>query len=290
MSNKNEFLDNKKYTFAYYPGDSFFHKLNPISKLIFVILLTILIFFIRSLILLSIISFSIISFALISGISLKDLIHKIRFIMIVMLFSVILNIFFNSIPKGQEQVLFYLFGLDFLPIRRLAVYFATKAFLIVITLFTSSIIYTNTTTMKDFAYSLMKLKIPYKFCFNFMVGIRYIPLIEREAKVIAMAQKARGFGREKVNSIRKAYNFIFERLISTLISILRKGHITSISMENRCFGIYKNRTNLIEVKFKNKDFIFIALSLILFIFIMMYTLNFISLPNFPSLYNIIKSI
>ncbi len=286
MPKKNEFLDNKTYTFSYYPGDSLLHKLNPLSKLVFLLFLTILIFFIRSLIFFSLLALSIIIIALTSGISLRNLAKKLRFIVIVMIFSVFLNIFFNAIPQEQEQVLFYLFGLDFLPIRRLAVYYAIKAFLIVITLFTSSIIYTNTTLMKDFAYSLMSLNMPYKFSFDFMVGIRYLPLIEKEAKTIALAQKARGFGREKVNTIKKAYNFIMERLISTLVSILRKGHITSISMENRCFGIHKNRTNLTKVPFKKKDIIFIFFCVIIFTFIFLYNFRVIPLPSFPSLYNI----
>lgn len=226
--------------------------------------------------------------ALLSGISLRDLAHKLRFMVIVMILSVLLNIFFNAIPQEEEQVLFYLFGLEFLPIRRLAVYYAFKAFFIIITLFTSSIIFTNTTSMKDFVYSLIKLNIPYRYCFNFMVGLRYIPLIEKEARTIALAQKARGFGKEKANTVKKAYNLIFERLISILVSILRKGYVTSISMENRCFGIYKERTYLSEVKFKKKDVAFIVFCMIVFTLILLYLFRLLPLPQFPSLYSIFK--
>jgi energy-coupling factor transport system permease protein len=119
-----------------------------------------------------------------------------------------------------------------------------------------------------------------------MVGIRYIPSIEQEAKTIALAQRARGFGLEKANSVKKAYRLIFERLIATLISILRKGHITSISMENRCFGIYKKRTNLKIINFKFIDWIFILFSLIGFCSILFYTLGFLSIPQLPSLYHL----
>jgi len=290
MKKRNEYLDNKVYTFAYYPGNSFMHKLNPMSKFLFLLLLTILLFFIKSLIFLSIITVSILLLALTCGISLRDLIRKLKYIIIILIFSVILNIFFNAIPQTQEQILFYLFGLKFLPIRRLAVYYAMKAFFIIMTLYSSSIIYTNTTYMKDFVYSLMNLKIPYKFSFDFMVGIRYLPLIEKEAKTIALAQKARGFGRKKVGSFKKAYNFIFERLVSTLISILRKAEITSISMENRCFGIYKTRTNINKIKFKKNDVGFMLLSIILFIFILFYQFKVIPLPSFPSLYLIYTTI
>ncbi len=234
----------------------------------------------------AIISLFIILLALLSGISLKNLYLKLRFIISILIVSVVLNIFFNAIPSEEEIILFYLFNLKFLPIRRLAVYYAFRAFFIILTLFTSSIIYSNTTSMKDFVYSLMRLKIPYRYCFALMTGIRYLPLIEQEARTISLAQRARGFGYERVNTIKKAYNLIFERLITTLVSILRKGHTTSISMENRCFGLYKDRTNLIKIRFKGKDILFIITCVFIFTLILSYLFQFFPLPQFPSLYYI----
>jgi len=286
MKEKNMALDNRNNTFAYVPGNSVFHKLNPLSKLIFLILLTIFTFIARSLILLSMILLLIFLLALVSEISMKRLIRKTRFIVVLLLFGVILNIFFNAIPNEREIILFYLFNLNFLPIRRLAVYFSLKALFIVLTLYSSTILFTNTTSNKDFVYSLMRLNIPYKFCFSFMIGIQFIPTIEAEAKTIALAQKARGFGLEKVNTFKRAYNLIFERLITTLVAILRKGHTTSISMENRCFGLYKKRTNRIKVKFKLIDIVFIVICFLVFTSLLLYQLNILPLPQVPSLYQI----
>jgi len=257
--------------------------------MIFLILLTISTFLIRSLIFLSLILFVELVIALLSSISIKVLFRKLRFVVFLLVFSVVLNIFFNAIPAQNEVILFYLFGIPFLPIRRLALYYAIKAFLIVLTLYTSTIIYTYTTSMKDFVYSLMRLRIPYKYCYAFMVGIRFIPSIQQEARTIALAQKARGFGLEKTNSVRKAYNLIFERLISTLVSILRKGNTTSISMENRCFGLYKTRTNLIKIKFRKKDLFFLICCITLFMLLILYILQVLPLPQFPSLYSIYLS-
>ncbi len=286
MPNKNKTLDHKKYLFAYVPGNSLIHKLNPISKIIFLVLLTIITFMVKSLILLTIIFIAILGLVLVSKISFKNLFRKLKFIIILLCFSVILNIFFNAIPSGNETVIFYLFNLSFLPIRRLAVYYALKASLIILILFTSTIIYSNTTSPKDFLYSLIRLKVPYRYCFSLMVGIRYIPLIEQEAKTIALAQRARGFGLEKANSVKKAYKLIFERLVATLISILRKGHITSISMENRCFGIHKKRTNLKIIKFRLIDGVFIFFCIFAFSFFILYLLQSLPIPPLPSLYHL----
>jgi len=286
LKSKNKALDHKKFIFAYTPGKSLMHKLNPLAKIIFLIYLTTLTFLISSLIFLAIISLSVIILALFSGISFKNLFRKLRFMIIILIISVILNIFFNAIPSEQANVLFYLFNLKFLPIRRLAVYFALKALFIILTLFSSAIIFSNTTSMKDFVYALINIKIPYKYCFSFMVGIRYIPLIEQEAKTVALAQKARGFGLERANTFKKAYKLIFERLAATLVTILRKSQVTSISMENRCFGISKDRTNLTKVPFKKKDYLFIILITLLFLFTLLYILKILPLPQLPSLYSI----
>jgi energy-coupling factor transport system permease protein len=286
MKSKNKNLDRKQLLFAYVPGTSFMHKLNPLSKLFFLLLLTTAILLITSILFMAVIFVYVLIIALFSGLSFKLLFRKLKYMVMILIVSVILNIFFNAIPSEQEVILFYLFGLNFLPIRKLAVYYALKAFFIVLVLYTSTITYTYTTDMRDFVYALMRLKIPYRYCYALMVGIRYIPLIEQEAKTISLAQRARGFGYEKVNTIRKAYNLIFERLIATLISILRKGHVTAISMENRCFGIYKDRTNLIKIKFKPIDIIFIMISCFLFTGFILYILNLLPLPQFPSLYYI----
>lgn len=262
------------------------HKINPISKLIFLILLTIFTFLVRSLILLMFLSIFIILIMLLSQISFKMLLRKLKILFFILIISLVLNLFFNAIPSEEEVILFYLFNLEFLPIRKLALYFGLRAFFILFTLYTSAILFTYTTSTKDFVYSLIRLKIPYKFCFAFMVGIKYIPTIEQEAKTIALAQKARGFSLDRIRTFRKAYAFISERLISTLVSILRKGHTTSLSMENRCFGIYKKRTNLIVIKFQIRDFIFIFICLSLFIVGAFYIFGVLPFPQLPSLYSI----
>jgi energy-coupling factor transport system permease protein len=224
-----------------------------------------------------------------SQISIRMLLRKLKILFFILIISLILNLFFNAIPSENEIILFYLFNLKFLPIRKLALYYGLRAFFILFTLYTSAILFTNTTSTKDFVYSLIRLKIPYKFCFAFMVGIKYIPTIEQEAKTIALAQQARGFSMDRVRTFRKAYAFISERLISTLVSILRKGHTTSLSMENRCFGIYKKRTNMIRIKFRGKDVAFIVGCLFLFIVGVLYISGVLPLPQPPSLYKIYLS-
>jgi len=283
MVRKNAVLDRRSYMLAYFPGDSFMHALNPFSKLLLLIYITIITLIASSLIFLAIFSALLILLTLSCDLSIADLFHKLKFLIIIMIFSVILNIFFNALPNENNIVLFYLFGLEFLPIRKMAVYYALKAFFIIISLFTSTIIFTNTTSMKDFVDTLMCLKIPYKYCYAFMTGIRYIPIIEEEVKTINLAQKARGFSMESVKTLRQAYKLIFERLTTALISILRKGYVTSISMENRCFGIYKSRTNLGKIKFRKKDTAFIIFTTIIFTIILLYFFKILPLPSIPSI-------
>ena len=89
---KNKQLDRKRYMFAYVPGNSIFHKLNPISKLIFLILLTTIVLVVNSILFLAIIFLIVFSLAILSGIKLKLLFRKLRYIFMILIVSVLLNI------------------------------------------------------------------------------------------------------------------------------------------------------------------------------------------------------
>jgi len=124
MTNKNKILDRKQLLFAYVPGNSIFHKLNPISKLIFLLYLTVITLIVNSILFMIILFSFIFILALLSKISVIILFRKLKFIFSILIVSVVLNIFFNAIPSEEEIILFYLFNLEFLPIRKLAVYYA----------------------------------------------------------------------------------------------------------------------------------------------------------------------
>ena len=225
--------------------------------------------------------------ALLNGISFSEFLRKIRWIIVIVIVFVVLNIFFNAIPVGEEEVLFYIWY-PYLAIRRMAVYFAIKVGIWILTLSTSGIIFLMTTPPKDLVYGLRKLKLPYSIAFSIMVAFRYIPLIQDSTNAVIMAQKARGLEVANAKTLRRVLELITDRLSTSLILTMRNAHYTAISMELRAFGRYKDRTDLYHLPFSKKDTLFTIFLIGLAIFLTLYRFNLLPfLPQVPSIYHLI---
>ncbi len=225
--------------------------------------------------------------AKVSGIGFTEILRKLRWIIILVIVTILLNIFFNAIPGGEEQILFYIWY-PYIPVRRLAVYFALKVGIWVLTLSTCGFIFLNTTQPKELVYGLRKLRLPYKLAFSIMVGLRYIPLIQESTNAVIIAQKARGLERANVKSFRRALELIKDRLTTSLILTIRNARYTAISMELRGFGRYKDRTDVYKLELMRKDILFIAFFTFITIFLTLYQFNVLPfIPQVPSIYHLI---
>jgi len=104
----------------------------------------------------------------------------------------------------------------------------------------------------EFAYSLMKIGVPYRYGFTLVFTFRLVPLFDFESNVIRKAQRARGIELEGVKNI---LNFVRYTFFPLLYSALERVDSFTQSMEGRCFGIYKTRTFYREINFGKKDYL-----------------------------------
>ncbi|MEM3464972.1 MAG: energy-coupling factor transporter transmembrane component T [Thermoproteota archaeon] len=114
-------------------------------------------------------------------------------------------------------------------------------------------IFMMTTKLKDFAYMLIKLGVPYRYAFMLITAFRLIPSVEKYANNIKHAQMARGLKLEDTAKLKGYVNFIKYTIKPVLISSLRSGLLLAISMDSACFGAYRNRVFLDDVVFSKKD-------------------------------------
>ncbi|MHA1648262.1 MAG: ATP-binding cassette domain-containing protein, partial [Promethearchaeota archaeon] len=231
----------------YIPINNWLHKLNPVAKIVSLILFTGFLFTTRSILILFLAYIFTLLLAKAGNIPISKLIRQIRWIFILTIIYIPLNTLFSADFLSNDQILFYFFT-QRLPVRRLAFYYSLRTGLIILILISTGVIFTKTSTPKDIVFSLIQLGIPYRFAFAFMIGLRYIPLIEQESNTIEIAQTLRGFGIKKGSSIHKIFNHILQQISTLLISILRKTKITALTIESRGFGVYKKRTNLHHVR------------------------------------------
>ena len=274
------------YAFNFKPGDAFFYKIHPVSKVIWFILITYIVLIQDSLILLSIIFIIITLFSKSNRIGFLEVFKKIRYIIFMVLIMILFNILFDANIFGAHEVLFYLWY-PFIPIRRLVVYFALRTAIWVLTLSTTGLIFLTTTAPKDLVMGLRKMKLSYKIAYSMMVGLRYIPLIQDNTNAVILAQKARGLDRSNLRSVRRAWELVKDRLSTTMVLVFRNANATSISMELRGFGRYKDRTDLYKLSFSIKDKIFICVLIALSIFLTLYRFHLLPfIPSMPSIYHL----
>lgn len=256
------------FTFNFRPGTSFFHKLHPVNKILWFFLTSFVLIIQTSIITIVIIMVITFIIAKTNSIKFSELTFSLRWIIIFILISAF-TIFVRFL------------GLDLLIFLK-ALYLSIRYFILVLTLSSSGFILLNTTHPKDIVYGLRKLGLPYMIAFSFVVGLRYIPIIQTNTKMVIIAQKARGLDRANTKSLKQAIELIKDRLTTSLILIFRNVESTGHAMQLRAFGRYKNRTDLYQIKYSRFDFIFLTLLVVIVSLLTLYPFNLVPfLPPLP---------
>ncbi len=216
---------------AYRPGESLLHKLNPLVKLAWVLVLTIWIFWIQEAIWIWIL-------LLVLGLLLWGLkpgkLPGLRLLITTGVLLAFLQIFF--VDSGSA--IFTVGPVSVTGEGLLRGGYVAGRFLTVIIL---SYLFVLTTSPNDLAYTLMQAGMPYRFGFTLVTALWLIPLFEQEANQIYQAQRVRGVAYDRAN-LKNLLRSIHQLLLPMLISALSKVDALAISMEGRSFGRYPDRS------------------------------------------------
>jgi energy-coupling factor transport system permease protein len=92
-----------------------------------------------------------------------------------------------------------------------------------------------TTEAKDILRAVVRLRLPYALGFMVSVGLRFIPLIFEEARIVISAQRMRGFVPLRSGILRpiKTARMV---LVPVLVNAIRRSAMLSLSVESRHFG------------------------------------------------------
>jgi energy-coupling factor transport system permease protein len=238
-----------KKLFSFEQKDSFFHSLDPLSKLIWqagVFLLALI--FTRAVpqfILLLSVLFVAVVFARIKP-------GEMGFLVMGTAFFCTMYFIIQTLLIGGDQVLFTLGP------ARVAVEGLDKAgavalrFLILVC---SARVFVGTTEPRDLALALVqKCRVPYTVAFSIFMLLRVIPLVEQEYADLRDARKVRGV-QPQVGWVGRYRDFrgYAEALLT---KGLRRSVVTAYSLESRAFRAYPERTyvKVVEVQTKGKVF------------------------------------
>ena len=216
----------------YYPSNSFVHKMDARVKLALCLLFMVGIFFVESFVVFGLITVYLLAVILISRVPLKSVLRSVRGIVILLLLTAILNVFFT---KGESEPL-----VDWWKIRiyKEGLIFAAKMLLRLTYLVIGSSILTLTTTPVDLTHaveSLLKplriIKFPvHEFALIMSLTLSFIPSLIEETDRIIRAHKARGADFDTGGLIKRAKAFV-----PILIPLLVGGFRRAEELANRMF-------------------------------------------------------
>jgi len=266
----------------YIRRESFVHRLNPLSKLAYTILTLALVFlstFTEDIIILLIWLAIALCFWRIGKISIRYFMGLVKLLMGIIIFITIIQGFMYRGTTVLFTIGHYKIpgGADIMVSLR------------VITALSVLPLLTMTTSYMRLMESLTRIKVPFKFSFIFVAGMRSVPLIQETWNTAVEAQKLRAFDIDRMNIFKKAFKAYIPIVTPVVLLLLRKAHDMQIAIETRAFGAPVKRTFMEDISFHREDVIFLAFIISLFI-LSIYTKLFWSKILWETMTNMLKTV
>ena len=237
----------------YFPGESFIHRLDPRTKLLATIALIAIVFVSQGFSGFLLIAAFVLICAATTGIHLKFLIRGLKPLMFIILFTFVLNLFFQT--GGNELV-----HVGFLRITdnglRTASFMALRLILLVIssqllTLTTSPISLTD--GLESLFRPLQVIHFPaHEIAMMMSIALRFIPTLMDEADKIMKAQKARGANFETGSIVARAKAMV-PLLVPLFVGAFRRAEELALAMDARCYRGGAGRTRMKQLKYGKND-------------------------------------
>ncbi len=248
----------------FFPGTSLLHRLDARIKIILTVLFIVMVFLAKTVLsYILVLSFTLL-LVLVSGISFKTVLKSLKPIVIVLVFTSILNIFWtvgDNLLVTFGRIKIYAEGIRFAVFMVLRITSLLIGTSVLLTYTTSPIMLTD--ALERLLSPLKALKVPvHEFSLMMTIALRFIPTLIEETDKIMSAQKARGADFASGSIVKRAKALI-PVLIPLFICSFRRADELATAMECRCYHGGDGRTKMNTPSLAFVD----ILSLIVFILI-----------------------
>lgn len=242
----------------FFPGNTIVHRLDPRTKILAVILYIVALFSADS-VLTYVLAAAVLALCiLVSKVPFKSLTKGLKPILIIVIFTAVMNLFFT---KGTAICDVWL--LRHITWEGLAA--AVKMMVRIVMLIMGTFLLTYTTSpisLTDGLESLLgflkKIKVPvHELSMMMSIALRFIPTLIEETDKIMSAQKARGADFESGNIFQRAKALV-PILVPLFISAFRRADELATAMECRCYHGGEGRTALHVLHYKTADWLTLA--------------------------------
>lgn len=246
----------------YYPAESRIHRLDPRVKIVCTLLFLVSLFIQNSLLGYVIATLYLGVVIRLSKVPLKYIVKGLKPIVILLLFTVVMNLFLTQ--GGEILVQFWVFTISENGLRS-SVFMAVRLMYLV----AGSSIMTFTTSpngltdgMEKLLHPLNRVGVPvHEVAMMMSIALRFIPILLEETDKIMKAQMARGADFESGNIIQRAKAMI-PILVPLFVSAFRRANDLAMAMEARCYHGGEGRTKMKPLRYKSRDKMAYVLTLI----------------------------
>ena len=238
----------------YFPGNTPIHRLDPRTKLIWVVIYIVALFSAQWLLTYGLVLGLLIAVVALSKIQFKVILKSMKPLLFIILLTGLLNLFYT---QGTPLVSFWIFT-----ITREGIFSAVFMVLRISMLITGTFMLTYTTSpialtdgLERLLGPLKKIKVPvHELTMMMCIALRFIPTLIEETDKIISAQKARGADFE-TGSIFSRAKALIPILVPLFISSFRRADELAVAMECRCYHGGEGPTRLKELSYRRVDYI-----------------------------------
>lgn len=260
------------FLLEYIEKDSVIHKLNGAAKLICFLFWTtaiMLTYDTRFLIFLTVLGFILFK---VSRIRFKEIKIVFYLISIFLILNLLMIFLFSPLEGtkiyGTQHDVFKIFGNYVVTQEQL--FYEFNIFIKYFSVIPVALLFVITTHPSEFASSLNRIGVPYKFSYAVSIALRYIPTVQEDFITISKAQQAKGIDISKNVKLTTRIKNVSYTLLPLIFSSIDKIDVISNAMLLRGFGKRNRRTWYQARKMKTSDMvailitgIFVIVSLIL---------------------------
>ncbi len=246
----------------YFPGNTIVHRLDPRTKLLLVLVYIVALFLCRWFVSYALALAFLVTAIALSKIRLKALLKGLKPLLIIIVFTAVINLFYS---EGEPLVEFWIFKITkegilnafFLVLRIMMLVMGT--FLLTYT--TSPIALTD--GIESLLSPLKAVRFPvHELAMMMSIALRFIPTLIEETDKIISAQKARGADFETGNLFRRAKALI-PILVPLFVSAFRRADELATAMECRCYHGGEGRTKMKQLHYRLRDIITLCIGALL---------------------------
>ncbi len=245
----------------FFPGKSLIHRLDPRTKILLSILFIVTVFLANSPVSFLVLALALLMIFLISGISFSVVFKGLKPIFLILIITALINVFMTK-GTGEPLLEFWVIKIYTEGIVR-AVFMALRVTMLIVG---TSLFFTYTTSpisLTDGLESLLSplklIKVPvHTFAMMMSIALRFIPTLVEETEKIMNAQKSRGADFTSGSLVKRAKSLI-PLLLPLFVSSFNRAEELATAMECRCYRGDKNRTKLVKLEFRARDFVLLGL-------------------------------